>query len=103
MVENKRLGEPGDILRRMNFGHAIERALSEFRQLLRQILAAEDAALQKRPVDLRHRLAARIEIDGELLEEAGFEGKPDALDASQPGRRLMRPRDDEFTNLVVQV
>ena len=69
-----RRGQPIDIVSGVDLRHAIERALAELRELLRQILAAEDLVLlAQRLVDLGDAFAGAVEIDDELLEEAARE------------------------------
>ena len=84
----------------MDFGDAVERALPEFRELRGKVLAAEDAALAEPDVDLLDVLARAIEIDDELLEEAGRERDPYAVDAVQRPRRVVRLADDQVADLA---
>ena len=55
---------------RVHLGDAVERALSELREVAREVLAAEDPARAQRRVDLGDRPARLVEVDDELLEEA---------------------------------
>ena len=45
-------------------------------------------------------LPGAVEIDDELLEEAGGEPDPHAVDLRQPPRRVMRALDDQLADLA---
>src|SRR4030067_1411614 len=79
----QRADERSEVVRGVDLGDAVERALTQAGEHRGEVLAAVDLALEQGLVDVGHALAGTGEIDHELLEEGRRVGG--RLDARQGG------------------
>ncbi len=93
--------QPIDVGSGVNLGDAVEGRLAELGQVIREVLAAEDPVLpEQAPIDLGDTAAGGVEVDDELLEEAGGEGQPHAADGAEAARCVVAAGDDQLAKLA---
>src|SRR3712207_6908610 len=64
------------------------RSLAELGEVRAEVLAAEDAVVQKAPVDVRHRRARAVHVHDELLERRRVERQLHTVDLDRKSTRL---------------